>query len=196
MTGAVAVVTGAGRGIGRRVAEVLADEGYALALTDLQEPTEVLAAVRGRGVEALGVAGDVAADDQVTALAGRVLERFGRVDVLVNNAGISLLEAAEDTAPARWRRGLEGNLTGPFLLCQGLGRRVSRGGGGLGGNLAGPFLLCQALGRAMLRARSGSIVNVASIAGLQGIADRAAYNASKHGLVGLTPTLAPGGGGP
>jgi NAD(P)-dependent dehydrogenase (short-subunit alcohol dehydrogenase family) len=170
MTGAVAVVTGAARGIGRRLAEVLADEGYALALTDLQEPTEVLAAVRGRGVEALGVAGDVAADDQVTALAGRVLERFGRVDVLVNNAGISLLEAAEGTAPARWRRVLEVNLTGPFLLCQ-------------------------ALGRAMLRARSGSIVNVASIAGLQGIADRAAYNASKHGLVGLTRTLAAEWGG-
>jgi NAD(P)-dependent dehydrogenase (short-subunit alcohol dehydrogenase family) len=170
MTGAVAVVTGAARGIGRRVAEVLADEGYALALTDLQQPTEALAAVRGRGVEALGVAGDVAADDQVTALTGRVLERFGRVDVLVNNAGISLLEAAEDTAPARWRRVLEVNLTGPFLLCQ-------------------------ALGRAMLRARSGSIVNVASIAGLQGIADRAAYNASKHGLVGLTRTLAAEWGG-
>jgi NAD(P)-dependent dehydrogenase (short-subunit alcohol dehydrogenase family) len=170
MTGAVAVVTGAARGIGRRVAEVLADEGYTLALADLQEPTEALAAVRGRGVEALGVAGDVAADDQVAALAGRVLERFGRVDVLVNNAGISLLEPAEDTAPARWRRVLEVNLTGPFLLCQ-------------------------ALGRAMLRARSGSIVNVASIAGLQGIADRAAYNASKHGLVGLTRTLAAEWGG-
>jgi NAD(P)-dependent dehydrogenase (short-subunit alcohol dehydrogenase family) len=169
-TGVVAVVTGAARGIGRRVAEVLAGEGYALALVDLREPMEALAAVRGRGVEALGVAGDVAADDQVAALADRVLERFGRVDVLVNNAGISLLEPAEDTAPARWRRVLEVNLTGPFLLCQ-------------------------ALGRAMLRAGSGSIVNVASIAGLQGIADRAAYNASKHGLIGLTRTLAAEWGG-
>jgi NAD(P)-dependent dehydrogenase (short-subunit alcohol dehydrogenase family) len=169
-TAAVAVVTGAARGIGRRVAEVLADGGYALALTDLREPTATLDAVRGRGAAAFGVAGDVAADADVAALAGRVLERFGRVDVLVNNAGISLLEPAEDTAPDRWRRVLEVNLTGPFLLCQ-------------------------AFGRAMLRARSGSIVNIASIAGLQGIADRAAYNASKHGLVGLTRTLAAEWGG-
>jgi NAD(P)-dependent dehydrogenase (short-subunit alcohol dehydrogenase family) len=90
--------------------------------------------------------------------------------VLVNNAGISLLLPAEETPPARWRRVLEVNLTGPFLLCQ-------------------------ALGRSMLRAGSGSIVNVASIAGLRGFADRAAYNASKHGLVGLTRTLAAEWGG-
>jgi NAD(P)-dependent dehydrogenase (short-subunit alcohol dehydrogenase family) len=106
----VAVVTGAMQGIGRRVAEALADEGYALALIDLREPVEVLAAVRDRGVEALGVTGDVAAEADVAALAG-------------------------------------------------------------------------------------SIVNVASIAGLRGVADRAAYNASKHGLVGLTRTLAAEWGG-
>jgi NAD(P)-dependent dehydrogenase (short-subunit alcohol dehydrogenase family) len=88
--------------------------------------------------------------------------------VLVNNAGISLLAAAEDTTPAQWRRVLAVNLTGPFLLCQGFGWM-------------------------MLEARAGSIVNVASIAGLRGVADRAAYNASKHGLVGLTRTLAPSG---
>jgi NAD(P)-dependent dehydrogenase (short-subunit alcohol dehydrogenase family) len=169
-TARVAVVTGAAQGIGRRVAEVLADEGYALALTDLREPVEALDAVRGRGAEALGVAGDVAAEADVAALAARVADRFGRVDVLVNNAGVSLLVAAEETTPAQWRRVLEVNLTGPFLLCQ-------------------------AFGRAMLRARGGSIVNVASIAGLRGFADRAAYNASKHGLVGLTRTLAAEWGG-
>jgi len=169
-TARVAVVTGAAQGIGRRVAEVLAGEGYALALTDLREPAEALGAVRARGVEALGVAGDVAAEADVAALAERVGERFGRVDVLVNNAGISLLAPAEDTAPAQWRRVLEVNLTGPFLLCQQFGQMMLRPGG-------------------------GSIVNVASIAGLQGIADRAAYNASKHGLVGLTRTLAAEWGG-
>jgi NAD(P)-dependent dehydrogenase (short-subunit alcohol dehydrogenase family) len=107
---------------------------------------------------------------EVVALAGRVRERLGRVDVLVNNAGISLLVPAEDTTPAQWRRVLEVNLTGPFLLCQ-------------------------AFGRMMLRIGGGSIVSVASIAGLQGVADRAAYNASKHGLVGLTRTLAAEWGG-
>jgi len=169
-TAPVAVVTGAARGIGRRVAEVLAGEGYALALLDLREPVEVVGAVRGRGAEALGVAGDVAAEADVADLAERVAGRFGRVDVLVNNAGVSLLAAAEETTPAQWRRVLEVNLTGPFLLCQ-------------------------ALGREMLRAGSGSIVNVASIAGLRGFADRSAYNASKHGLVGLTRTLAAEWGG-
>jgi NAD(P)-dependent dehydrogenase (short-subunit alcohol dehydrogenase family) len=167
---AVAVVTGAARGIGRRVAEVLAAEGYTLVLTDLHEPAEALAAVRAHGVEALGVAGDVADEADVAALAERVRERLGRVDALVNNARISLLVPAEDTTPAQWRRVLEVNLTGPFLLCQ-------------------------AFGRMMLRAGGGSIVNIASIAGLRGLADRAAYNASKHGLVGLTRTLAAEWGG-
>jgi NAD(P)-dependent dehydrogenase (short-subunit alcohol dehydrogenase family) len=90
--------------------------------------------------------------------------------VLVNNAGIALLAPAEQTTPAQWRQVLEVNLTGPFLLCQ-------------------------QFGAMMLGAGGGSIVNIASIAGLRGIADRAAYNASKHGLVGLTRTLAAEWGG-
>jgi len=160
----VAVVTGAAQGIGRKVAETLAGEGYALALTDLREPAETLEAVRGRGAEALTAVGDVA------ALAEQVGRQFGGASVLVNNAGIALLAPAEETTPAQWRRVLEVNLTGPFLLCQ-------------------------QFGAMMLGAGSGSIVNVASIAGLRGIADRAAYNASKHGLVGLTRTLAAEWGG-
>jgi NAD(P)-dependent dehydrogenase (short-subunit alcohol dehydrogenase family) len=84
---------------------------------------------------------------------------------LVNNAGISLLRPAEETTPDQWRRVLEVNLTGPFLLCRGFG----------------PL---------MLAAGAGAIVNIASIAGLRAVADRAAYNASKHGLIGLTRTLA------
>ncbi len=166
----VAVVTGAAQGIGRRVAEELAERGYALTLADLREPDETLASVRERGAQALSVVGDVSAERDVQALDEAVQERFGRVDVLVNNAGISLLAPAEATTAEQWRRVLEVNLTGPFLLCQAFGRR-------------------------MLAAGSGSVVNIASIAGLHGIADRAAYNASKHGLVGLTRTLAAEWGG-
>jgi NAD(P)-dependent dehydrogenase (short-subunit alcohol dehydrogenase family) len=166
----VAVVTGAAQGIGRRVAEVLADAGYAVALTDLREAHETVAAVRVRGREALDVPGDVSVATDVTAFAEQVRERFGHVDVLVNNAGISFIAPAEDTAAEQWRRVIEVNLTGPFLLCQ-------------------------AFGRMMLEAGVGSIVNVASIGGLRGVADRAAYNASKHGLVGLTRTLAAEWGG-
>lgn len=168
--GRVAVVTGAARGIGRRVAEVLAERGFAVVLTDLRPATETLAALRRQGGDVLDVPGDVAVEADVTALAQRAKERFGRVDVLVNNAGIALIHPAEDTSIEQWMRVLDVNLTGPFLLCR-------------------------AFGRMMLEAGAGSIVNVASIAGLRGIADRAAYNASKHGLVGLTRTLAAEWGG-
>lgn len=166
----VAVVTGVAQGIGRRVAEGLAAEGYALVLADLKEPVETMAAVQDAGAEAVAVVGDVASESYVARLAEQVRERFGQVDVLVNNAGVSLLSPAEDTTAEQWRRVLEVNLTGPFLLCR-------------------------ALGRLMLEAGSGSIVNIASIAGLHGVADRAAYNASKHGLIGLTRTLAAEWGG-
>ncbi|MFE9045310.1 SDR family NAD(P)-dependent oxidoreductase [Streptomyces sp. NPDC012421] len=166
----VAVVTGVAQGIGRKVAEVLAAEGYSLVLADLKEPLETLEAVRSAGSSAYSVTGDVASESYVAALAEQVRERFGRVDLLVNNAGVSLLTAAEETTAEQWRRVLEVNLTGPFLLSR-------------------------ALGGMMLEAGGGSIVNIASIAGLHAVADRAAYNASKHGLVGLTRTLAAEWGG-
>jgi NAD(P)-dependent dehydrogenase (short-subunit alcohol dehydrogenase family) len=168
--GRVAVVTGAAQGIGRRAAEVLADRGCAVVLTDLRPATETVAFLRRRGRDVLDAPGDVSVEADVMSLAQQVRERFGRVDVLVNNAGIALIHPAEDTSIEQWRRVLDVNLTGPFLLCR-------------------------AFGRMMLEAGAGSIVNVASIAGLRGIADRAAYNASKHGLVGLTRTLAAEWGG-
>jgi len=160
-TAPVAVVTGAAQGIGERIAQVLGGLGYRLALFDRQPIAFP---------DALCAMGDVAVPDDVAAFADRVDEAFGRVDVLVNNAGIACISPAEETPVAVWRQVLEVNLTGPFLLCQAFGRR-------------------------MLAARSGSIVNIASVAGLQGVADRAAYNTSKHGLVGLTRTLAVEWGG-
>lgn len=166
----VAVVTGAAQGIGRRVAEVLAERGYALVLSDLRMPDATLQAVRERGVKALAVVGDVSSEQYATSLSEQALAEFGRADVLVNNAGVSLLVPAEQTTAEQWRRVLEVNLTGPFLLSR-------------------------AFGAAMLAAGAGSIVNIASIAGLQGVSDRAAYNASKHGLIGLTRTLAAEWGG-
>ena len=166
----VAVITGAARGIGRRAAEVLAAAGYEIVLTDLQPAAETAAVVRRSGREVLDVPGDVSFEPHVTALAVQVRERFGRADVLVNNAGIALITPAEKTSTEQWKRMLDVNLTGPFLLCR-------------------------AFGRIMLEAGAGSIINVASIAGLRGIADRAAYNSSKHGLIGLTRTLAAEWGG-
>jgi NAD(P)-dependent dehydrogenase (short-subunit alcohol dehydrogenase family) len=168
--GHVAVVTGSARGIGRRVALELAERGYAIAANDLDTPEETLEELERLGASALTVPGDVSDERAVRRMVGVVMGGFGRVDVLVNNAGISLISPLEETSLADWRRVLEVNLTGPFLMCREFGKE-------------------------MLERGSGSIVNISSVAGLLGVADRAAYNASKHGLVGLTRTLAAEWGG-
>jgi NAD(P)-dependent dehydrogenase (short-subunit alcohol dehydrogenase family) len=161
----VAVVTGAAQGIGQRVADVLASRGYAVALNDVHSPAETVALAERHRAETLELVGDVSDEMTVRGLAQRVMARWGRVDVLVNNAGISCISPVQMTTAAEIRRVLDVNLVGPFLTAQ-------------------------AFGAHMLAAGAGSIVNIASIAGLVGVADRAAYNASKHGLIGLTRTLA------
>jgi NAD(P)-dependent dehydrogenase (short-subunit alcohol dehydrogenase family) len=166
----VAVVSGAAQGIGRQTAELLAARGYALALADLQSMAETTASIRRAGGEVLDLQGDLTGEGFVEELAVAVHARFGRADVLVNNAGISSIARSETVSAAEYRRVLEVNLVAPFLLAR-------------------------AFGKMMLARRSGSIVNVASIAGLTGVSERAAYNASKHGLVGLTRTLAAEWGG-
>ena len=166
----VAIVTGAAQGIGRRTAEVLASAGYALALLDLKSTEATLVHVRTAGVEAEEFLGDVSDEKFVAKAVQGVRELWGRADVLVNNAGISFIAPAEEVEGKAFLRVLEVNLLAPFLLAKGFGT-------------------------IMLEQGSGSIVNVASIAGLVGIADRSAYNASKHGLIGLTRTLAAEWGG-
>ena len=166
----VAVVTGAARGLGRVIAVTLAHAGYDIALVDVAALGPVVAEVEQSGAGAWAWRADVAVEEDVLALAAAFGGRFGRVDVLVNNAGISLIAPAETTSGDAWHRVLDVNLTGPFLLCR-------------------------EFGALMLSARSGSIVNVASVAGLRGISHRVAYNASKHGLIGLTSTLAAEWGG-
>src|SRR5579863_926546 len=137
----IAVVTGAAQGIGRRTAEVLAARGYSLALVDLQTSPHIAG-------DAIELTGDVSSETDVERITASVLGHFGQVDVLVNNAGISFIRPAEETGTSEWRRVLEVNLTGPFLLCR-------------------------EFGKAMLARGEGAIVNVASVAGLSGIADRA-----------------------
>jgi NAD(P)-dependent dehydrogenase (short-subunit alcohol dehydrogenase family) len=166
----VAVVTGAAQGIGRRTAEVLAEAGYALLLLDLQGCAATRKAVAAAGAECEEVLGDVSDEAVVAQAAEAARGRWGRVDVLVNNAGISFIQPAEQVEGRAFLRVLQVNLLAPFLLAK-------------------------AFGAMMLAQRRGSIVNVASIAGLVGISDRSAYNASKHGLIGLTRTLAAEWGG-
>jgi NAD(P)-dependent dehydrogenase (short-subunit alcohol dehydrogenase family) len=170
MAARVAVITGAAQGIGRRTAEVLGSRGYALALSDLRAAADTRRAVEALGADAVELTGDISDEAVVARLGESVRTRWGRVDVLVNNAGISMIAPAENLSPADYRRVLEVNLIAPFLLAK-------------------------EFGAMMLAHRSGSIINVSSVAGLVAIADRSAYNASKHGLIGLTRTLAAEWGG-
>jgi len=165
-----AVITGAAQGIGRRTAELLAENGYAVALADLRSTSEIARGLREKGLAALDFQGDISDEDTVADLACRVERELGPIDLLVNNAGVSCISPAAETTAQQFRRVLEINLVAPFMLAKTIGGK-------------------------MIARHRGAIVNVASIAGLLGIADRVAYNASKHGLVGLTRTLAAEWGG-
>ncbi len=165
-----ALVTGAAQGVGLKTSEALAALGFRVVLVDLQSTLPLAARLSAAGAQSTGVTGDIASEPFVQQLADQVQRDYGALDALVNNAGISLIERAEQTTSAQWRRVLDVNLFGPFLLCKYLGSQ-------------------------MLERRRGSIVNVASVAGLAGVSHRSAYNASKHGLIGLTQTLAAEWGG-
>lgn len=162
-----AIVTGAAQGLGLVTARRLAAAGYRVVLTDMQDVSAQAASI---GAHAIGISGDVSSEAFVEDMAARVAKDCGGASVLVNNAGISLIQPAEDTTLDQWQKMMAVNLQGPFLLCR-------------------------AFGRQMLSAGKGSIVNVASVAGLGGVIHRSAYNTSKHGLIGLTRTLAGEWGG-
>ncbi len=155
----VGVITGASQGIGKKTAEAFDALGWSLVLIDLQQID--LTCYK----DAVAFTGDITNENFVSITAAESFKKFGRIDALVNNAGISNIEPALETSVETYRKVLEVNLVAPFLLCK-------------------------AFGEHMLNAGLGSIVNISSVAGLQGVADRSAYNASKHGLIGLTRTLA------
>jgi NAD(P)-dependent dehydrogenase (short-subunit alcohol dehydrogenase family) len=165
-----AVVTGAAQGVGLATSVKLASNGFHVVLTDLQPLESTIAELSASGLSVQGISGDIASEEFVAALASQVASEHGAADVLVNNAGISMIVPAEEIGRSEWHKVMSINLEAAFFLSQ-------------------------AFGRQMLAQGSGSIVNVASIAGLYGIIHRAAYNASKHGLIGLTRTLAAEWGG-
>ncbi len=160
-----AIVTGAARGIGRAIAERLARDGHAVVIADInQSAAQATAAEIGAGAMALAV--DVSDPASVRAMAAAVLERYGRIDVLVNNAGITGPAAAVADYPIdAWRRVMSINLDGVFYCSQ-------------------------AVLPAMLAQGAGRIVNIASISGKEGNANMPAYSSSKAAVIGLTKALA------
>jgi 3-oxoacyl-[acyl-carrier protein] reductase len=167
LNGKVGLITGAGSGIGRAAAELFATEGAQVVVVDVNAgpARDTAATIEAAGGQALAVPTDVADPAAVEAMASAAVERFGRVDVLVNNAGIldDYLPAAE-TPDEVWERVM-------------------------GVNLKAQFLTCRALIPQMLENGGGAIVNVASTAGLNGGNGGAAYTTSKHGVIGFTRQL-------
>jgi len=167
LSGQVAVVTGAARGIGRTIAETLARAGARVACVDINPETLAAAveAIRAAGGAADAFPGDVTQSAQVNELINRVLETMGRLDILVNNAGITRDGAMVRMEDEQWDAVININLRGTFLCTR-------------------------AVARPMMKARRRRIINIASVSGLMGNKGQANYSASKAGVMGLTRTVA------
>jgi NAD(P)-dependent dehydrogenase (short-subunit alcohol dehydrogenase family) len=171
LVGKVAVVTGGSRGLGREMALALARAGAKVAISARREqwlkPTAE--ELRTAGHECFAATCDVSKETEVAHFVGDVMHRFGQIDVLINNAGISWGAPSLEMPPDRWRQVLETNATGSFLMSQAVAPHLAARGG-------------------------GKIVNVSSIMGLRGtppeVLSAAAYSASKGALIALTKALA------
>ena len=164
----VALVTGASYGIGAACARALAADGCDVAVTDLATDSlaATVAAITGAGAAALAIALDLREQAGVEAALAAVLARFGRIDVLVNNAGAPLLKAAVDITRAEWEQAIAVNLTGAFFLSQAVGRHWIE------------------------TSRPGAIVSLSSTHGTVGFAGIAGYGVAKAGISHMTRILA------
>ena len=163
------IVTGAAMGLGKAMAAALAEAGSDLVIADINVPEgeKTAAEFRALGVRAMVIETDVTDPQSVDAMVGKVMAEFGRIDVLINNAGITKHEKAEDLNLADWQRVLDVNLNGVFIVSQ-------------------------AVGRVMIRQQKGSIINISSMSGIIVNTPQAqsAYNVSKAGVIMLTKSLA------
>jgi 3-oxoacyl-[acyl-carrier protein] reductase len=168
LAGRVVLVTGSSRGIGAEIATRAAAEGAGVAVhyaTARDAASRIVGRIRERGGEAQAFGADVSDGAQAEALVGEVLDRFGRLDGLVNNAGRTQVGPFLEIEPREWDAVIRTDLTAAFHTCR-------------------------AALPSMLERGSGSIVNIASRLGQMGVAETAAYSAAKAGLIGLTRSLA------
>ena len=174
LEGKVAIVTGAGRGIGQQIAKKLAEAGAKVAVVDLKAEwcEETVGLVKAAGSEAIGLGCNVAESADVDATVKAVIAKFGTVDIMVNNAGITkdglLMRMSDDD----WDAVLNVNLKGTFLFTRAVARPMMKNKAA-DGTQAG-----------------GSIINIASVVGIMGNAGQANYTASKGGVIALTKTTA------
>jgi NAD(P)-dependent dehydrogenase (short-subunit alcohol dehydrogenase family) len=167
LTGHIAVITGASKGLGRQMAEALAAAGAAVALVarNAELLTGVRAAITGAGGQAESFVGDITLESDVAALADQIRARFGAPDILINNAGINIRKPVHEFTLDEWGRVLATNLNGPFLCCR-------------------------AFVPGMIGKNWGRILNMTSIMSHVSLPGRTAYSASKFGLLGMTKALA------
>jgi NAD(P)-dependent dehydrogenase (short-subunit alcohol dehydrogenase family) len=166
LDGKVVLITGAARGQGEVAAEIFANEGAQLLLSDiLPEGERVAARLASQGKPAVFLQADVSLEADANRLAEQCLARYGRIDVLYNNAGIILGKPFHETTLEEWERILKIDLTGPFLVSK-------------------------AVAPAMMKQQRGSIINISSVGGIVGYPAMAAYGAAKGGLVNLTRCMA------
>lgn len=167
LNGKIALVTGAARGLGRMIAESLAEAGAKVACIDVNVETlaEAVGAIRSAGGTAEPFACDVTQSEKVNETVDKVIELWGKLDILINNAGVTRDNVLVRMKDEQWD-----------LV--------------LGINLRGTFLFTRAAARPMMKARQGRIINIASVSGLMGNPGQANYSASKAGVIGLTRTVA------
>lgn len=173
LTGKIALVTGASRGLGAAAARALADAGASVVITGRHGETLEESATSLRlstGSEILPLVCDMANPEEIRATVAKVTEQFGSVDILVNNAGIIRRNPAADYTLEDWNDVVNVDLTGPFLAAQ-------------------------EVGRGMIERRSGKIINIASLLSFSGGLNVVAYTSSKSGILGLTRALANEWGG-
>lgn len=167
LDGKSALVTGASRGLGQRIAIALAEAGADVACHSREEggAAEAIGAITALGRKAVSVVGDMAETEDPHRVAGEALEKLGKIDILVNNAGMIRRSPAVDYSEEDWSTVVQVNLSSVFRLSQ-------------------------AVGRHMVERGSGKIVNIASLLSFQGGITVPAYTASKSGVAGLTKALA------